>query len=50
MAGFLTEHPDARERPITADWGRARSVGVQILPGEDDMDGFYYARVEKCAA
>jgi len=50
MAGFLTENADARERPIAADWGRARSVGVQILPGEDDMDGFYYARVEKCAA
>lgn len=43
---FLARHADARLRHIDADWGRALSGGRQILPGEDDMDGFYYARME----
>ena len=47
---FLARHPDARERSIEAPWGRNRSVGVQILPGDQGMDGFYYARLEKWAA
>jgi len=52
---FLAEHPDAREKPIDAPWGRwitkggKRQPGRQILPGEDDMDGFFYARIEKAA-
>ncbi len=44
---FLAEHEEARERPIEASWGHARSVGRQTLPGEDHMDGFYYACLEK---
>nr|VFK51119.1 MAG: 16S rRNA (cytosine967-C5)-methyltransferase [Candidatus Kentron sp. TUN]VFK52545.1 MAG: 16S rRNA (cytosine967-C5)-methyltransferase [Candidatus Kentron sp. TUN]VFK52864.1 MAG: 16S rRNA (cytosine967-C5)-methyltransferase [Candidatus Kentron sp. TUN] len=50
---FLTEHPDAREKPIRAAWGRNAQQGGnvypgrQILPGEGDMDGFYYALLEK---
>ncbi len=44
---FLRTHPDAKEVPIVAEWGRAGPVGRQILPGDDDMDGFYYARLEK---
>jgi len=50
---FLTQHPDAREKPIHATWGRAVQPeetpvpGRQILPGEDGMDGFYYALIEK---
>ncbi len=44
---FLDEHADACERPIEADWGRARNPGRQVLPGEQTMDGFYYARLEK---
>jgi len=44
---FLHETDDAREIPIEARWGLAQSVGRQILPGQDDMDGFYYARVQK---
>jgi 16S rRNA (cytosine967-C5)-methyltransferase len=47
VATFLTAHPDARESPITADWGRALSRGRQILPGEAGMDGFYYAVLVK---
>ena len=43
IAGFLVGHDDARERPIDAAWGRSCTCGRQILPGEDGMDGFYYA-------
>ncbi|VFM94916.1 MAG: 16S rRNA m(5)C-967 methyltransferase [Candidatus Kentron sp. G] len=53
---FLKEHPDAVERPIDAGQGLSdrdrlhggeRYPGYQILPGENGMDGFYYARIEK---
>jgi 16S rRNA (cytosine967-C5)-methyltransferase len=44
---FLKSHRDARELPIEADWGTAANHGHQILTGDKDMDGFYYARVEK---
>lgn len=44
---FLQQHPDARERVIQADWGHACVAGCQILPGEEGMDGFYYACIEK---
>ncbi len=38
---------DAREISITGDWGHAMPAGRQILPGEQHMDGFYYALLEK---
>ena len=44
---FLRRQADAREFPIEAAWGRADSHGRQILPGEDGMDGFYYACLRK---
>ncbi len=44
---FLKDHSDAQERVISADWGRAVNHGRQILPGDREMDGFYYACVEK---
>lgn len=56
VRGFLDTRPDAREIPIDASWGRSCPVdgtgekpwpGRQILPGENGMDGFYYAVVEK---
>jgi len=43
MAG----HPDAKEIKITADWGYACEHGRQILPGDHNMDGFYYACLTK---
>jgi 16S rRNA (cytosine967-C5)-methyltransferase len=48
IGAFLERHADARERPIAADWGRGCNHGRQILPGEDQMDGFYYALLERC--
>lgn len=47
IAGFLESHPEATERGIEAAWGRPVRAGRQILPGEDGMDGFYYARLVK---
>ncbi|SKA68343.1 16S rRNA (cytosine967-C5)-methyltransferase [Thiothrix eikelboomii] len=46
---FLKTQPDARVKAIKATWGRELSVGRQILPGEQGMDGFYYALLEKAA-
>lgn len=47
IQAFLDTHPDAHHDPIDADWGRALSVGRQILPGEHGFDGFYYARLRR---
>lgn len=47
MARFLGETPDAAELPIAAEWGQPVAVGRQVLPGQDGMDGFYYARLAK---
>ena len=47
LAQFLAAHTDAREQAIAADWGHAQSPGRQLLPGENGMDGFYYARLMK---
>ncbi|WP_031434903.1 16S rRNA (cytosine(967)-C(5))-methyltransferase RsmB [Methylomarinum vadi] len=47
IAAFLSRHPDAEEIKIIAEWGQARPVGRQILGGDGQMDGFYYAKVRK---
>jgi 16S rRNA (cytosine967-C5)-methyltransferase len=47
IAEFLKNHSDAREVPIEAAWGTAVSHGRQLLPGDQGMDGFYYARIVK---
>ena len=44
---FLQRNPDAELMPIEAEWGHALQYGRQILPGEDNMDGFYYAKIRK---
>ncbi|NIM28214.1 MAG: 16S rRNA (cytosine(967)-C(5))-methyltransferase RsmB [Gammaproteobacteria bacterium] len=47
LAEFLAKHPDAAGVPISRAWGRATDHGRQVLPGEDTMDGFYYALLGK---
>lgn len=47
VAKFLADREDAVERSLDVAWGRQAPVGRQILPGEDGMDGFYYALLEK---
>jgi len=45
---FLSRHDDAAEQALALDVGRAQSRGgVQILPGEQGMDGFFYALLVK---
>ncbi len=44
---FLTRHPDATLDRIHCNGGHETDYGVQILPGEDGMDGFFYARLTK---
>lgn len=49
IAHFCSATQDVRHVPLTADWGVATRFGRQTLPGESDMDGFYYALLEKRA-
>ena len=49
VEAFLRDHTDAIHCNIDVAWGRALSVGRQILPGEAGMDGFYYALLQKVA-
>ena len=44
---FLADTQDAAHLPLNAEWGREVEFGRQILPGDQDMDGFYYARLRK---
>jgi len=49
MEAFLARQSDAKEQVIKASWGHKQTIGRQILPGEGDKDGFYYAILEKAA-
>lgn len=44
---FLQQHADAELQPINSDWGHQQIAGKQILPGENGMDGFFYALIQK---
>jgi len=46
MSAFLAQHQDASLSPITST-ETVSKPGRQILPGEQQMDGFYYARLVK---
>jgi 16S rRNA (cytosine967-C5)-methyltransferase len=47
IAAFIEKCPDATSVTIDADWGHLSGAGRQILPGENGMDGFYYACLKK---
>ena len=47
VAPFLAAHADAQAVPFTLPAGQAADVGWQILPGDGDLDGMYYAVLEK---
>lgn len=47
MSDFLETRPDAEPVEIRLPCGRGRPGSCQILPGEEDMDGFFYARLRK---
>lgn len=49
ISRFLQVHGDARPEAREVSYGRPSGGGRQILPGEANMDGFYYARLRKLA-
>ncbi|GLQ93400.1 16S rRNA (cytosine(967)-C(5))-methyltransferase RsmB [Dyella acidisoli] len=44
---FLSAQNDARVIAVQLPAGQAATVGWQILPGNDDLDGMYYAVLER---
>ncbi len=50
ISAMIERHPDAVIQPIDCDWGHPTDRGCQVLPGEMNMDGFYFARLQKCTA
>ncbi len=44
---FLEQHADAELMKLAVDWGTALTCGHQIMPGEAQMDGFFYAVLHK---
>jgi len=48
LAALCAAHSDARALEPGVEWGEKTTYGRQILPGEDGMDGFYYALLSKC--
>ncbi|MEO8160786.1 MAG: 16S rRNA (cytosine(967)-C(5))-methyltransferase RsmB [Arenimonas sp.] len=49
VEAFLARTPAARALPLDARFGHASGVGRQRLPGEEGMDGFFYALVTRDA-
>ena len=47
IKSFLQRNTDARVEIPEVEWGLAGSYGRQILPGEAQMDGFFYAVLRK---
>ena len=46
---FLQQNTDATEQKAAVEWGDSSSFGTQIMPGEAQMDGFFYAVLRKSA-
>jgi 16S rRNA (cytosine967-C5)-methyltransferase len=44
---FLAQEDNAMEQCIDVNYGHSRQHGIQILPGEHQMDGFFYACLQK---
>lgn len=47
ISHFLSQHESAEVAAMDVAWGRDQRFGRQILPGEQEMDGFFYARLRK---
>jgi 16S rRNA (cytosine967-C5)-methyltransferase len=43
VASFLQQHPEAQENSLSPAPAERRSLGYQRLPGDNILDGFYYA-------
>jgi 16S rRNA (cytosine967-C5)-methyltransferase len=49
VEAFLARTGDAMPDPLDARFGRDTGHGRQRLPGDDGMDGFFYARLRKAS-
>ncbi|MDH3979487.1 MAG: 16S rRNA (cytosine(967)-C(5))-methyltransferase RsmB [Gammaproteobacteria bacterium] len=49
IGDFLKQHKDASELPVMVACGQRCEHGRQILPGDNGMDGFYYACLTRTA-
>jgi len=47
IQSLLAGHADARISPFELPAGQIGTLGWQILPGDGDLDGMYYAIIEK---
>jgi 16S rRNA (cytosine967-C5)-methyltransferase len=47
LAKFVTKHPDCIVHKESQAWGKQTGHGWQILPGQHNMDGFFYGVLEK---
>lgn len=47
LAGFVARHDDCTPCSKTHAWGKNTGHGWQILPGESNMDGFFYGVLQK---
>src|SRR5699024_5572344 len=47
VAAFVAAQAECVACPIVAPWGEATAHGRRIRPGEDGMDGFFYARLRR---
>lgn len=54
VENFLAQTPDAElitfPDKILCNLGEKQETGIQILPGEDGMDGFFYAGIQKISS
>ncbi|WP_430391875.1 16S rRNA (cytosine(967)-C(5))-methyltransferase RsmB [Dyella sp. 20L07] len=47
VSEWLATQADARAVPLNLPTGQAATIGWQVLPGDGDLDGMYYAVLEK---
>jgi 16S rRNA (cytosine967-C5)-methyltransferase len=47
MQAFIQRHTDAKPLEIAFQCGRNMPIGRQILSGQENLDGFYYALLQK---
>jgi 16S rRNA (cytosine967-C5)-methyltransferase len=43
IMNFLQQHPETQEKKTSKPPASRASIGYQRLPGDDELDGFYYA-------
>jgi len=47
IEAFVQDHRDAHICALSSSYARTVNGGLQILTGENDMDGFYYALLRR---